>query len=116
MYDKIKTFISKHKYIFTCIVIMAILCTIILFSSRKNILDDGGTADRIRNQLERIEEAKSDITGTVNTIESTAGKLEKGISGTENSIDNAQETSSKFDDIIGECESLFEQIRRQSTE
>ncbi len=116
MYEKIKTFINRHKYICAFIVIMVILCTAILFSSRKNILDDGGTIDSVREQLDRIEETKSNIGGTTNAIKDSIGSLENRVKEIENSINGATGTSSRIDDIVGECEIILEQIRNQSTE
>lgn len=114
MYEKIKTWIKEFFHnpisIIILLVCIALFCWT-MFGS--DICNNGNTINDIGKQLDRIEETKSDITGTANAIENTTGKLEEGINGAESSVDNAQETSSRFDDIIGECQSILEEIRNQ---
>lgn len=114
MYEKIKTWIKEFLHnpfsVILLVLFIALFAWTVLGS---NLSGNGNTTDTVGKQLDRIETTKSDIEGTAGAIESSTGKLEEGINGAENSINTAQETSSGFDAIIGECESILEQIRNQ---
>lgn len=87
-----------------------ILCLFIGFMfGRKGLYDNGNTTNAIRNELDQAEGAKQDITETSSDIKNTSTKLE-------NAIGTASETSSNFESIIDQCQSIIEQIRKQSSE
>lgn len=88
-----------------------ILCLFIgfMFGRRENVYSDRESINGINNELEQAKGAKQDITGTASDIKNTSTKLE-------NAIGTASETSSNFESIIDECQSIIEQIRKQSSE
>lgn len=87
-----------------------ILCLFIGFMfGRKGLYDNENTTNAIRNELDQAEGAKQDITETSSDIKNTSTKLE-------NAIGTASETSSNFESIIDQCQSIIEQIRKQSSE
>lgn len=87
-----------------------LLCLFIGFMfGRKNLHDNGESINGIRNELDQAEGAKQDITGTASDIKNTSTKLE-------NAIGTASDASSNFESIIDQCQSIIEQIRKQSAE
>ena len=60
-----------------------------LWSDRKDLYDNGEPVNNIRNELDQAEGAKQDITGT------------------------ATDASERFDQLINECQSIIDQIRKQ---
>lgn len=114
MYEKFKTWIKEFIHNPISVILLVLLIALFAWTMLgSNLSGNGNAVDTVRKQLDRIETTKSDIEGTADAIESSTKKLEEGIDGAENSINAAQETSSGFDAIIGECESLLEQIRNQ---
>ena len=77
-----------------------------LWSDRKDLYDNGEPTDAIRSELNRAEGAKQDIAGTASNIEGTSTKLES-------SIGTATDASERFDQLINECQSIIDQIRKQ---
>lgn len=63
-----------------------------LWSDRKDVYDNGKPTDAIRNELDRAEGAKQDIAGT------------------------ATDASERFDQLINECQSIIDAVRKQSTD
>lgn len=80
-----------------------------LWSDRKDVYDNGKPTDAIRNELDRVEGAKQDIAGTASNIEGTSTKLES-------SIGTATDASERFDQLINECQSIIDKIRKQPAE
>lgn len=80
-----------------------------LWSDRKDLYDNGEPTDAIRNELDRAEGAKQNITGTASNIAETSTKLE-------NAIGTATEASSNFESILSECQSIIDAVRKQSTD
>lgn len=80
-----------------------------LWSDRKDLYDNGKPTDAIRNELDRAEGAKQDIAGTASDIEGTSTKLE-------NAIGTATDASERFDQLINECQSIIDAVRKQSTD
>lgn len=114
MYEKFKTWIKEFFHNPISVILLVLFVALFAWTVLgSNLSGNGNTVDTVREQLDRIETTKSDIEGTAGAIESSTGKLEEGINGAENSINTAQETSSGFDAVIGECESILEQIRNQ---
>lgn len=109
--SKIKNFFMgnyKTMFIIGGIVVMCFLAWYV-FSERENISSNGVSTDNIRNELNRVEGTKQDIANTASDIKNTSTKLE-------NAIGTASETSSNFESIIDQCQSIIEQIRKQSAE
>ena len=98
---KIKEFLRKNTKNILIIGGIIILCLFIGFmlSNRENVSSNGNTIDAIRNELSNAQDAKSDIAETVGNLA--------------NSINNVTDTSKQFDSIIGECQNIIEQIRKQ---
>lgn len=80
-----------------------------LWSDRKDLYDNGEPTDAIRSELNRAEGAKQDIAGTASNIEGTSTKLE-------NAIGTATDASERFDQLINECQSIIDAVRKQSTD
>lgn len=77
-----------------------------LWSDRKDVYDNGKPTDAIRNELDQAEKSKQDIEGTASDIKGTSTKLES-------SIGTATDASERFDQLINECQSIIDQIRKQ---
>ena len=80
-----------------------------LWSDRKDLYDNGEPVNNIRNELDRAEGAKQDIAGTASNIEGTSTKLES-------SIGTATDASERFDQLVNECQSIIDAVRKQSTD
>lgn len=124
MYEKIKTWLKKIN---PCYVIVAVLVCIIIFLSsllfRSDICDNGNTINDIRTELDRIETTKSDIAETTEQLEQSTSAIEGGlddlqerIESVENSNSIAQSASNRIDELVGECQSILEQVRKQQYE
>lgn len=80
-----------------------------LWSDRKDLYDNGEPTDAIRSELNRAKGTKQDIAGTASDIEGTSTKLE-------NAIGTATDASERFDQLINECQSIIDAVRKQSTD
>lgn len=98
---KIKEFLRKNTKNILIIGGIIILCLFIGFmlGNRKNVSSNGNAIDAIRNELSNAQDAKSDIAETVGNLA--------------NSINNVTDTSKQFDSIVGACQNIIEQIRKQ---
>ena len=105
---KIKEFLRKNTKNILIIGGIIILCLFIGFmlGNRENVSSNGNTIDAIRNELDRAEKSKQDIEGTASDIKGTSTKLES-------SIGTATDASERFDQLINECQSIIDQIRKQ---
>ena len=105
---KIKEFLRKNTKNILIIGSIIILCLFIGFmlGNRKNVSSNGNTIDAIRNELDQTEKSKQDIEGTASDIKGTSTKLES-------SIGTATDASERFDQLINECQSIIDQIRKQ---
>ena len=108
---KIKEFLRKNTKNILIIGGIIILCLFIGFmlgnrGNRENVSSNGNTIDAIRNELDQTEKSKQDIEGTASDIKGTSTKLE-------NSIGTATDASERFDQLINECQSIIDQIRKQ---
>ena len=102
--------IFKHKKIIILggVIIFAVLFIWCLLS-RENVHDNRESIDSIRNELERAEDAKQDITSTAEKIDSTS-------SGLAETIRDATNTSAGFDKVLEQCQTILDQIRKQPNE
>ena len=105
---KIKEFLRKNTKNILIIGGIIILCLFIEFmlGNRENVSSNGNTIDAIRNELDQAEKSKQDIEGTASDIKGTSTKLES-------SIGTATDASERFDQLINECQSIIDQIRKQ---
>lgn len=105
---KIKEFLRKNTKNILIIGGIIILCLFIGFmlGNRENVSSNGNTIDAIRNELDQTEKSKQDIEGTASDIKGTSTKLES-------SIGTATDASERFDQLINECQSIIDQIRKQ---
>lgn len=121
MYEKIKAWFKTIKPSY---VVIAVLVCIIIFLSwlllRTNVHDNRNTVDDIRTELNRIETTKSDIAGTTQQLEQSTSKIEGGLNdlqerveSVENSNSIAKDASNRIDQLVGECQSVIEQVRKQ---
>lgn len=88
-----------------------IVCFLVwyMFSGRENVSSNGNTIDAIRNELDQTEKSKQNIEGTASDIKGTSTKLES-------SIGTATDASERFDQLINECQSIIDKIRKQPAE
>ena len=98
--------IKKYKYIIIGGIIIVVLYVCSLWSDRKDLYDNGESVNNIRNELDRAEKSKQDIEGTASDIKGTSTKLES-------SIGTATDASERFDQLINECQSIIDKIRKQ---
>ena len=105
---KIKEFLRKNTKNILIIGGIIILCLFIGFmlGNRENVSSNGNTIDAIRNELDQAEKSKQDIEGTASDIKGTSTKLES-------SIGTATDASERFDQLINECQSIIDQMRKQ---
>ena len=103
MYENIKNFIKKHKYIAVILIVLFIIA-VCMFCSRKDVYNNTEPINDIRNELNQVETTKQDIAGTVKELQNASTDLA-------NSIKNATNASTEFDAILDECTSIIEQIR-----
>lgn len=107
-----------------CYVIITVLVCIIIFLScllfRSDICNNGNTINDIRTEFDRIEETKSDIAGTTEQLEQSTSAIEGGLNDLQDRIESieisnsiSQDASNKIDELIGECQSIIEQVRKQ---
>lgn len=98
---KIKEFLRKNTKNILIIGGIIILCLFIGFmlGNRENVSSNGNTIDAIRNELDQAEKSKQDIEGTSTKLESSIG--------------TATDASERFDQLINECQSIIDQIRKQ---
>ena len=111
---KIKEFLRKNTKNILIIGGIIILCLFIGFmlgnsGNRENVSSNGNTIDAIRNELDQTEKSKQDIEGTASDIKGTSTKLES-------SIGTATDASERFDQLINECQSIIDKIRKQPAE
>ncbi|WP_289147108.1 hypothetical protein [uncultured Megamonas sp.] len=79
----------------------------------KYVPDNRDSTNEIRTELDQAEGAKQDITGTASSITDTSSDIAETVGNLAESIDNVTDTSKQFDSIIGECQDIIEQIRKQ---
>ena len=119
---KIKEFLRKNTKNILIIGGIIILCLFIGFmlGNRKNVSSNRNTIDAIRNELSNAQDAKSDIAGTTSDIANTSSDIAntssdiaETVGNLANSINNVTDTSKQFDSIVGACQNIIEQIRKQ---
>ena len=106
--SKIKNFFMGNYKTMAIVGGIIIVCFLVwyMFSGRENVSSNGNAIDAIRNEFDRAEKSKQDIEGTASDIKGTSTKLES-------SIGTATDASERFDQLINECQSIIDQIRKQ---
>lgn len=92
--------------------VLILLCIYWLLCG-KYVPDNREPVDEIRTELDRATDTKQDIADTATAIQDTVGELQDSIGKAETAIDTATGASQRFDQILGECQDIIEQIRNQ---
>lgn len=106
--SKIKNFFMGNYKTMAIISGIIIVCFLVwyVFSGRENVSSNGVSINDVRTELSNAQDTKSDIADTSSDIAETVGNLA-------NSINNVTDTSKQFDSIVGACQNIIEQIRKQ---
>ncbi len=121
MYEKIKEFVIKHRYIVISIFIFVIVFAAFVLCQRKNVSINGVSINDIRTELSNAQDTKSDIADTKSDIAEdtksdiadTKSDIAETVGNLASSINTATGASQHFDTIIDECTGIIEQIRKQ---
>lgn len=115
--SKIKNFFMGNYKTMAIIGGIIIVCFLVwyVFSGRENISSNGVTVNDIRTELSNTQDAKRDIADTTSDIANTSTDIAETVGNLAESIDTATGASQHFDAIIGECQNIIEQIRKQPT-
>jgi uncharacterized phage infection (PIP) family protein YhgE len=113
--SKIKSFFMGNYKTMAIVGGIIIVCFLVwyMFSGRENISSNGNKIDAIGNELSNAQDAKSDIAGTTSDIANTSSDIAETVGNLANSINNVTDTSKQFDSIVGACQNIIEQIRKQ---
>lgn len=113
MYEKIKEFVIKHRYIVISIFIFVIVFAAFVLCQRKNVSINGVSINDIRTELSNAQDTKSDIADTSSDIADTSSDIAETVGNLASSINTATGASQHFDTIIDECIGIIKQIRKQ---
>lgn len=102
---------ARNVFIFGGFVLI-LLCIYWLLCG-KYVSDNREPVDQIRTELDQATDTKQDIADTATAIQDTVGELQDSIGKAETAIDTATGASQRFDQILGECQDIIEQIRNQ---
>lgn len=102
---------AKNILIFGGIIIILLCIYWLLFG--KYVSDNGEPVDEIRSEFDRATDAKQDIANTASGVAKTSSDIATAVGNLAESIDNASGASERFDQILGECQSIIEQVRSQ---
>lgn len=113
--SKIKNFFMGNYKTMVIVGGIIIVCFLIwyVFSGRENVSSNGVSTNDIRTELSNAQDAKSDIAGTTSDIANTSSDIAETVGNLANSINNVTDTSKQFDSIVGACQNIIEQIRKQ---
>ena len=113
--SKIKSFFMGNYKTMAIVGGIIIVCFLVwyMFSGRENVSSNGNTIDAIRNELSNAQDAKSDIADTASDISNTSTDIAETVGNLAESINTATGASQRFDQILGECQSIIDQIREQ---
>lgn len=113
--SKIKNFFMGNYKTMVIVGGIIIVCFLVwyVFSGRENVSSNGVSTNDIRTELDRATDTKQDIADTATAIQDTVGELQDSIGKAETAIDTATGASQRFDQILGECQDIIEQIRNQ---
>ena len=113
--SKIKSFFMGNYKTMAIVGGIIIVCFLVwyMFSGRENVSSNGNTIDAIRNELSNAQDAKSDIADTASDISNTSTDIAETVGNLAESINTATGASQRFDQILGECQSIIDQIRKQ---
>ncbi len=113
--SKIKNFFMGNYKTMVIVGGIIIVCFLIwyVFSGRENVSSNGVSTNDIRTELSNAQDTKSDITDTASDISNTSTDIAETVGNLANSINNVTDTSKQFDSIVGACQNIIEQIRKQ---
>lgn len=113
--SKIKNFFMGNYKTMVIVGGIIIVCFLVwyVFSGRENVSSNGVSIDDVRTELSNAQDAKSDITDTASDIADTSTDIAETVGNLASSIDTATGASQRFDQILGECQDIIEQIRNQ---
>lgn len=113
--SKIKSFFMGNYKTMAIVGGIIIVCFLVwyMFSGRENISSNGNTIEAIRTELSNAQDTKSDIADTASDISNTSTGIAETVGNLASSIDTATGASQRFDQILGECQDIIEQIRNQ---
>lgn len=116
--SKIKNFFMGNYKTMVIVGGIIIVCFLIwyVFSGRENVSSNGVSTNDIRTELSNAQDAKSDIAGTTSDIANTSSDIAETVGNLANSINNVTDTSERFDQLINECQSIIDKIRKQPAE
>lgn len=92
--------------------VLILLCIYWLLCG-KDVPDNRESTNEIRTEFDRATDTKRDIADTASNITDTSSDIAETVGNLAESIDNVTDTSKQFDSIIGECQDIIEQIRKQ---
>lgn len=92
--------------------VLILLCIYWLLCG-KYVSNNRESVDQIRTELDRATDTKQDIADTATAIQDTVGELQDSIGKAETAINTATGASERFEQILGECQDIIEQIRKQ---
>lgn len=127
--SKIKSFFMGNYKTMAIVGGIIIVCFLVwyVFSGRENVSSNGVSINDIRTELSNAQDTERDIADTASDISntstdiaytagditSTSTDIAETVGNLASSIDNVTDTSKQFDSIIGECQDIIEQIRKQ---
>ena len=113
--SKIKNFFMGNYKTMVIVGGIIIVCFLIwyVFSGRENVSSNGVSTNDIRTELSNAQDTKSDITDTASDISNTSTDIAETVGNLAESINNVTDTSKQFDSIVGACQNIIEQIRKQ---
>lgn len=113
--SKIKNFFMGNYKTMVIVGGIIIVCFLIwyVFSGRENVSSNGVSTNDIRTELSNAQDTKSDITDTASDISNTSTDIAETVGNLAESINNVTDTSKQFNSIVGACQNIIEQIRKQ---
>ena len=116
MYD-IHEFEITGKGIAVCVLVLFILLVVAgsigYMLGIRNVHDNGSGTQPIGQQLEQAGTNISNATAGIGQAENHAGNVEAGIGNAQESTEYLQGTVSTSTELIGQCKSIIETIRRR---
>lgn len=102
---------AKNILIFGGIILILLCIYWLLFG--KYVSDNRESTNEIRTELDRATDTKQDIANTASGVAKTSSDIATAVGNLAESIDNASGASERFDQILGECQSIIKQVRNQ---
>ena len=119
MYDFSELEITRKEMavlVLVVFVFMVVIFTIGYMFGIRNVHDNGNGTQPIGQQLNEAGTNISNATSGIGQAENHAGNIEAGIGNAQESADYLQGTVSTSTELIGQCKSIIENIRRRGKE